>query len=206
MSFARCLSFSQSGTTQSVDSWVQDVHMHGGLRPYKASENEANYTGIFKAYSHNKLRRMMKALQYSYENMPLRRLYVSDNTEQQNPCIKKGRRRARNYQREILLWDTRLKWQSTFNSSFLRFCRGSLCNSLRHPKHLLDRLLKAGLVLIHGGMDELIDVVFQIFEEGSIIRFLLPAWCHSRVFGDRWGRSFCLTIAWSHLNTGQQFM
>jgi hypothetical protein len=53
---------------------------------------------------------MMKALQYSYENMPLRRVYVSDNTEQQNPCIKKGRHRARNYQREILLRDTGLKW------------------------------------------------------------------------------------------------
>lgn len=40
---------------------------------------------------------------------------------------------------------------------------------------LLDCLLKAGLVLIHGGMNELIDVVFQIFDEGSIICFLLPA-------------------------------
>jgi hypothetical protein len=40
---------------------------------------------------------------------------------------------------------------------------------------LLDCLLKAGLVLIHGGMNELIDVVFQIFDEGGIICFLLPA-------------------------------
>jgi hypothetical protein len=46
-----------------------------GLRPYKALENEANYIGIFKAHSHNKLRRM-KALQYSYENTPLTRLNV----------------------------------------------------------------------------------------------------------------------------------
>lgn len=44
--------------------------------------------------------------------------------------------RARNYQHEILLRDTGLKWQSTFNFSFLCFCRRSLCNSLWHPKHL----------------------------------------------------------------------
>ena len=41
--------------------------------------------------------------------------------------------------------------------------------------NLLNSLLKAGLVLIHGGVNELIDVVFQIFDEGSIISFLLPA-------------------------------
>lgn len=40
---------------------------------------------------------------------------------------------------------------------------------------LLDCLLKAGLVLIHGGMNEFVDVVFQVFEEGSIIGFHLPA-------------------------------
>ena len=42
--------------------------------------------------------------------------------------------------------------------------------------NLLNCLLKAGLVFIHGGMNELIDMVFQIFDEGSIIiGFLLPA-------------------------------
>ena len=41
--------------------------------------------------------------------------------------------------------------------------------------NLLNCLLKAGLVLIHGGMNKLIDVVFQIFKERSIIGFLLPA-------------------------------
>ena len=39
----------------------------------------------------------------------------------------------------------------------------------------LNCLLKAALVLIHGGVNELIHVVFQIFKEGSIICFLLPA-------------------------------
>lgn len=67
--------------------------------------------------------------------MLLTSLCVSDNTEQQNPCIKVWHR-ARNYQHEILLRDAGLKWQSTFNFSFLCFCRRSLCNSLWHPKHL----------------------------------------------------------------------
>jgi hypothetical protein len=48
-----------------------------GLRRYKASENEANYTVIFKARSHKLWR--MKALQYSYENTPLTHLYVDDS-------------------------------------------------------------------------------------------------------------------------------
>jgi hypothetical protein len=102
-------------------------------------------------YSHTRLRRMKQttllrwsilhvqktidneALQSGYENMLLTRLCVSENTA--TKTLIKLLARARNYQHEILLRDTGLKWQSTFNFSFVCF-RGSLCNSLRHPKHL----------------------------------------------------------------------
>ena len=41
--------------------------------------------------------------------------------------------------------------------------------------YLLNGLLEAVLVLIHGGIDELVDVLFHVLKEGSIISFLLPA-------------------------------
>jgi hypothetical protein len=53
---------------------------------------------------------------------------------------------------------------------------------------LLNGLLEAGLVLIHGGMNELIDVVSHIFDKSSLLGFLLPARCHCRVFWNRRGR------------------
>jgi hypothetical protein len=44
-------------------------------------------------------------------------------------------------------------------------------------------VFEACLVLIHGGMDELLDMVFQIFEESSAIS-PLPATSHGWVFGN----------------------
>ena len=66
--------------------------------------------------------------------------------------------------------------------------------------YLLHGLLEAGLVLIHGGIDKLVDVLFHILKEGSIISFLLPARRHGRVLGNRCLWTFGLFIAGIHLN------
>ena len=67
------------------------------------------------------------------------------------------------------------KWQKNEN-----------CKFQRQRSYLLHGLLETGLVLIHGGIDELVDVLFHVLKEGSIISFLLPARRHGRVWGNRW--------------------
>jgi hypothetical protein len=53
------------------------------------------------------------------------------------------------------------------------------------------------LVLIHGGVDELVDMVFQIFEERSVVRLLLPTRGHGWVLWNR-GRTLRLCLAGFH--------
>jgi len=79
-----------------------------------------------------------------------------------------------------------LKWQDTCWTSFLCF-RVSLCNRLWHPKHLLDSLCEACPVFICRSIDELVDVIFQIWDEWWA-RYIFSAWMHS---------TFWIKLMWS---------
>jgi hypothetical protein len=39
----------------------------------------------------------------------------------------------------------------------------------------LEAILQAGLVLFHGSMEELMDVILHVLEEGSVVRLVFPA-------------------------------
>lgn len=50
----------------------------------------------------------------------------------------------------------------------------------------MNGLIDASLVFVHGGVDELIDALCHVFEEGGIIVcFVLPAQGHGRVLMNR---------------------
>lgn len=79
-----------------------------------------------------------------------------------------------------------LKRQDTFGSSFLCF-RGSISDSLWHIEHPFESLCEACPVFICRCIDELVDVIPQIWDE-RCTGYILSAWIHSM---------FWIKLAWS---------